>query len=130
MERHRDKTTDGPSDLKQVYVLLGAYKNDSNSSEVNPVQLEIKELVNEKNQLYVLVAIKKSEVNDATPAEADPASISDTISIADLIKKINPEAVDFLKYIPDNFLNEAQLEGKKIGVKRDIKKYPNSPYAI
>ena len=125
IERHGDKKTPQNENLKRVNVLLGAYRK---GNDIVPVQLEIKEFTNEQNQLYFVVSIKKSEVVDASPAKADSTSISDIISIADLIKKINPEAVDFLKYIPDEFLNEAQLEGKKIGIDRDIKKYPNSPY--
>ena len=128
LEKHGDKKTSRESKLKQVYVFIGAYTGNNTKDVITPVQLEVKEYVDDNNQLYLAVAIKKSEVNETSSDKADSASISDNISITDLIKKINPEAVDFLKYIPDNFLNEAQLKGKKNGIERDIKKYPNSPY--
>lgn len=33
-----------------------------------------------------------------------------------------------MKYIPDDFLTPEQMEGKKEGIRRDIDKYPNSPF--
>ena len=35
-----------------------------------------------------------------------------------------------MKYIPIEFLNEQQLQGKIQGMKRDIEKYPNSPFKM
>lgn len=38
-----------------------------------------------------------------------------TISISDLLSKINPKDTDFLKYIPDGFLSAEQIEAKYKG---------------
>lgn len=127
IERHGDKSGEQNTQLKQVYVLLGAIQKNGVTT---PVQLEIKESVGTDNQLYLAVAIKKSGVNATASAEAASVTNPDfsVISIHELIEKINPDAKDFLKYIPDDFLTPEQMEGKKEGIRRDIEKYPNSPF--
>ena len=127
IERHGDKRTGTEDRLKQVHVFIGAYQK---GDVVTPVQLEIKEYTDNDNQLYLAVAIKKSEVNVTPTAEAEAVTISDfyTYSIADLVKKINPSAIDFLKYIPTEFLNEAQIKGKIEGLRKDVKRYNFSPF--
>ena len=128
IEKHSDKTDNAEAYLKKVYVLLGAYKK---GEEVTPVQLEIKESIDNDNRLYLAVAIKESGVN-VTTAMQDivPVTIPDSsnISIQELVRKINPEAVDFLKYIPTEFLSKEQIQGKIKGLQKDVKKYPNSPF--
>ena len=76
------------------------------------------EIAGTDNQLYLAVTIKKSEVNDTASAEAASVSIPDSfnISIQELVKKINPDAVDFLKYIPTEFLSSEQIRGKMEGI--------------
>lgn len=127
IERHSDKSGKQNTRLKQVYVLLGALQKNG---VVTPVQLEIKESVDADNQLYLAVAIKKSGVNVTAATEVASVTNPDfsVISIHELIEKINPDAKDFLKYIPDDFLTPEQMEGKKEGIRRDIEKYPNSPF--
>jgi len=127
IERHSDKSGKPNTRLKQVYVLLGAIQKNGVTI---PVQLEIKESIDKDNQLYLAVAIKKSGVNVTAATEVASVTIPDfsTISIHELIEKINPDAKDFLKYIPDEFLTPEQMEGKKDGIRRDIEKYPNSPF--
>lgn len=127
IERHGDKSGNIDSRLKQVYVFLGAYKK---CDVITPVELEIKENIGRDNQLYLAVAIKKSEVIDMGTTEVAAKSTSDIskISIQDLVDKINPDAKDILKYIPTGFLSEEQLVGKLLGMIEDIRKYPNSPF--
>ena len=102
--------------LKNVYVLCSAFENDV---DVVPVKLEIKEFIDKPNRLYVAVAlegIKKDRVvsmgvpNNRSHVRTSPV----TISIRDLFSKINPKDADFLKYIPNGFLNDEQIASKRV----------------
>lgn len=127
LEVHQDKTGKATGRLKNVYVFISAYEKNN---QITPVQLEIKENIEIENHLYLVVAIKKSGVIETKSTKVASASIPDNsiISIHDLIQKINPDAIDFLKYIPNQFLTIEQLVGKKQGILKDITKYPNSPF--
>ena len=59
-------------------------------------------------------AIKKTEVSKQGTTDNSVAqnSRSATISICDLISKINPKDANFLKYIPNQLLNNEQIEAK------------------
>ncbi len=101
--------------LKNVYVLCSAFEN---STHIIPVKLEVKEFYDKTNRLYVAVAldgIKKDRVagmgvpNTRSHIRTSPV----TISIRDLFSKINPKDREFLKYIPNEFLNEAQRKAKE-----------------
>lgn len=101
--------------LKNVYVLFGAFKN---ATDVVPVKLEIKEFFDKPNRLYVAVALNGIK-NDRVVSMGVPNNRSHvrtspvTYSIYDLFKKINTKDVDFIKYLPDEFLTEEQLQSKK-----------------
>ncbi len=117
--------------LKNVYVLCSAFENDT---DIVPVKLSVKEFVDKENRLYVAVAlesIKKDRVvsmgvqDNLTHVRTSPA----IISIRDIFRNVNPLDVDFLKYIPDDFLNEEQIAAKN-GVNSDLKKAPESDTMI
>ena len=94
--------------LKEMYVLVSAFEDGDN---IVPVKLEIKEFSNRENKLYVAVAlesIKKNEVvkTGNTKNSVTDASRSFNISLAQLLRKINPSDTDFIKYIPKQFFND------------------------
>ena len=100
--------------LENVYVLFSAFENDT---DIVPVKLEIKEFLDKPNCLYVAVAlegIKKDRVesmgvpNIRSHVRTSPVNIS----ISDLLQKINPKDVDFLKYIPNELLTDEQIKSK------------------
>ena len=93
-----------------------------NGKDIIPVKLEVKEFIDKPNRLYVAVAlegIKKDRVvsvgvpNNRSHVRTSPV----TISIHELFSKINPLDVDFLKYIPNGFLNAEQKD--KVSAKLD-----------
>lgn len=121
VERHADKTNNNDSSLKQMNVLLGAYATEKT---IYPVRLEIKELKGEKGRLYFAVTIEKSRVADVSSLVSEPhTSTSISLTVPQIMNYVNPKAIDTLKYIPDEFLSEAQLEGKKKGLEADVIKY-------
>lgn len=98
--------------LKNVYVLMSAYEDGDN---IVPVKLEVKEFRDKQNTLYVAVAldgIKKTEVSGQGNTEngVTQNSRSVTISITDLMRNVNPSAVNFTKYFPRELLAKEQLD--------------------
>lgn len=94
--------------LKNVYVLCSAFEN---SDGIIPVKLEIKEFYDKANRLYVAVAleaIKKDRVvsmgvpNTRSHIRTSPVNIS----ISDIFENVNLKDIDFIKYIPNEFLND------------------------
>lgn len=128
------------NELKDKRIIVAKAKDNSylNALELRNASLNVvykylrdnKENIEIENHLYLVVAIKKSGVIETKSTKVASASIPDNsiISIHDLIQKINPDAIDFLKYIPNQFLTIEQLVGKKQGILKDITKYPNSPF--
>lgn len=87
--------------LKEVYVLASAFED---GNDIIPVKLEVKEFSDKKNTLYIAIAlesIKKDEIvgqgNTENGVTQYPTSFD--ISIADLLKNVNPLDKNFLKYI-------------------------------
>ena len=104
--------------LKNVYVLMSAFED---GDSIIPVKLEVKEFKDKQNTLYIAVslnAIKKTEVfkQGSTKNGVAQNSRSVTISISNVFAKINPKDTDFLKYIPNQFLNEEQIAAKKAAI--------------
>ena len=100
--------------LKRVYVLLSAYEDGG----IVPVQLEVKEYTNKDNKLYMAVTLNKisTEVKTLRRGQNSPlinARSVDTISVRDLVEKINPSDGKFLRYIPDGMLNDEQIAAKR-----------------
>ena len=119
IESHSDKyksTRRQDNSLKQTYVLMSALKESKNSYV--PIQFEIKEFIDKQNSLYIAIALNKIEVDvsgqtsDKGIGENNPRSTS-KISIADIIRNINPVDASFLKYAPDDLLNAEQKEAKE-----------------
>lgn len=109
--------------LKNVYVLLSAFK-DGNS--IVPVKLAVKEFKDKSNKLYVAIALettKKTEVSKQgnTNNGVTQNSRSVNISITDLVSKINPKDIDLIKYIPDELLTSEQIKSKQSTVKYSYK---------
>lgn len=111
--------------LKRVYVLCSAFENDT---EIVPVKLSVKEFTDKNNRLYLAVAlegIKKDRVrsmgvqDNLTHIRTSPV----TISIAELFKNVNIKDTNFLKYIPNQFISEVQIEAKEkaLGIDKTMK---------
>ena len=151
IEIHTDKAKGSDLENPQLlntYVLLSAFQE---ANTITPAQFEVKEYVDNNNRLYLAVALTKIEtsVMDNTVLSKDaptyllPASIETSVmgntapnqkertyllpvsgvSITDLISKINPKDKNFFKYIPDELLNEAQIEAKRIALDKEDVKY-------
>ncbi len=131
LEIHKDKAKGTSKEnvrLMQVYVLLSAYKENG---FITPVQFEVKQFIDNQNRLYLAVALTKIEAsvlddtallekNEEERTRLIPAS---GYSIPQLIKEINPIDENFFKYIPDDLLNEAQKNAKKVALEKEAKKY-------
>lgn len=136
IEIHADKykgTRREVAQLKSVYVLVSAFADDS---AIVPVQLEIKEYVNEENQIYLAVTMGKiKEGVVATSLESDITSSSEalpsyTVSLQELFSKINPSDGDFLKYVPDGFLSEEQRSAKQAALMREERKIDGLRFSL
>lgn len=81
----------------------------------------VKQYVDNQNRLYLAVALTKMETGvvgntaseNRTRTTLVPVS---AISIPELFSKINSQDYKILKYIPDEFLNGAQLEAKQMAL--------------
>ena len=136
IEIHADKykgTRREVAQLKSVYVLVSAFADDS---AIVPVQLEIKEYVNEENQIYLAVTMGKiKEGVVATSLESDITSSSEalpsySISLQELFSKINPSDGDFLRYVPDGFLSEEQRSAKQAALMREERKIDGLRFSL
>ena len=118
--------------LNNVYVLISAFED---GEWIIPVKLEVKEFKDKQNTLYVAIsleAIKKTEVSKQGTTENSVAqnSRSVTISIPNIFAKINPKDISFLKYIPNEFLSEEQIEAKNKAIKNDDIRYSEKDYTV
>lgn len=126
IETHSDRyKTDQYKDIDSIYVLVSGFRD---GNDIIPVRLTVKKYtdINKVSKLYVMISLNKIEADvmtyahtgDKTPnmSHAPPAS---EISISEFFKNVNPNDGDLLKYIPDNFLSEAQLNGKHIAQNRE-----------
>lgn len=129
VEIHREKkagTSKENQRLKQVYVLISAFADESG---ISPVQLEVKEYHDAQNKLYLAVAMskKESEVVEDRPTTKSggthPLFSDSKVSIADIFKNVNSKDGRFLKYVPDGFLSETQKEAKKDAIRKQNKEY-------
>jgi len=118
IETHPDYKSGTPyadNDLKQVYVMLGVMRD---GRALVPVEIEVKENINRDNQLYLTVMLTKIdlEVVDAGLAEQVGSMqhlvSRSKISVAEILKRVNPLDAEFLKYVPDGFLDEEQKKAK------------------
>lgn len=135
IEAHADKRVVEDSSLKNMYVLLGAFQDEK---AIIPVKMEVKELRDAPNKLYMYVSLYPIEKVAVDNTRLDRKGSSralatfdksiatlDTISIPQLVKNINPLDEDFLKYCPDMMLDEAQQAAKYHAIEEDKKKMKN-----
>ena len=129
LEIHTDKyagTKREDADLQRVHVLVSAFGDNG----AVPVQLEVKEFATKDNSLYVTVTLHKirdavlTAENASKDAPATAVRIS-TISLRDLFANINPADGEFLKYVPDGFLNAEQRYAKQEALKKEQRKISN-----
>lgn len=129
IEVHTDKkagTAKANQELKQVYVLAGAYRDAQN---VTPVQFEVKEFEGRGNKLYLSVVLTKisSEVLETgvpgKTGNVPPLFSEPTISLRQIFENVNPADGRFLKYVPDGFLNEAQKNAKAQALRQQEQEY-------
>ena len=119
--------------LKQVYVLVSAFKDESG---ISPVQLEVKEYHDAQNKLYLAVAMskKESEVVEDRPTTRSggthPLFSDSKVSIADIFRNVNSADGRFLKYVPDGFLSEAQKAAKQEAIAKQEKEYSGYRYSL
>lgn len=112
------ETDRGDADLKEMHVLLGAFR-DGNT--VIPVKMEVKEFKDgspKENRLYVAITMNEKEAGISPrssaslegPIRSTPAS---TATIADIAALVKDESGSLLKYIPDSLLSEEQIAVKQ-----------------
>lgn len=122
---YKKGTRDENQNLLNTYVLLGTVL-DGNS--IIPVQMEVMQLSTIPNRLYVNVALSKIKeaevmVNNPQNKSVRTSLFSASIySIRDLLKNINSQDGEFLKYVPDQFLNSAQKSAKQDALARRERK--------
>jgi len=126
IEAHDDKyvgTSRADENLEAVYVLLGAFQDDTN---IIPVQMEIKKSSDVGGRLYMTVALTKIEADvlGSTPEKVQTRSLlpASIYSLADIVQEINPEDAHFLKYLPDQMLSPEQVEAKKNALAEDAER--------
>ena len=108
--------------LENVYVLTSAFVDGEN---VVPVKLEIKKFSDKENTLYVAIALESIKIDGivkqevATNGVARQYSPPSDVSISQIFEKINTSDQSFLKYVPDGFLTEEQIEAKKQALAKD-----------
>lgn len=133
IETHPDYKAGTPKadrNLKQTYVLLSTMLDETG---ITPVEFEVKENYTIQNQLYLTVMLTKvdPEVVGGAYAVQDGSnphlfSESSSIMLTELLKYVNPVDGEFLKYVPDEFLNAAQKAAKQDAVARRKARYPSS----
>ena len=115
IEIHSDRIKNGA--LKSTRVLASAFWNGDN---VVPVEITIKEYIDSNNEpkLYMAVTINK-EGDTVTTGRPETGKVPiiappSTISLSDLVKGVNSNNKDFLKYFPDSMLSNEQIEYMKV----------------
>ena len=121
IEVHRRGNYKPDPTLEAVYVLMSAYID---ADYVVPIKLEVKKFKDKANTLYVAIALEKIKMTEVsgqgdTETGVTQNSRSVDISIANIFKKINPSEENFVKYIPDGFLDDAQKLAKEEAKRKD-----------
>ena len=96
--------------------------------KIIPVQFEVEQYLSEENRLYLAVALTKIEIGVMGNTASDEQKATSllpisNISIADIFEKINPYDKNFLKYVPNQFLNDEQIKAKEQALEMERKKY-------
>ena len=123
VERHGDKyagTLRENRNLASVSVLFGVFRDGKN---IIPVQMEIKKTSDTGSHLYMTVTMTKIEADVlGTTIGKNPSSSlisASEYNIADIFREINPNDAHFLKYLPDNFLSDGQIQAKRAALQED-----------
>ena len=132
IEQHEDKykgTVRENERLEHVSVLFGVFKDEE---YLIPTLAEIKHLKGNTNRLYMTVAMTKIKEADVLESvgEKDPVQIllsASKYKLADIIAKVNTADARFLKYIPDQMLNDEQRVAKEAALAEDAIKIENIP---
>lgn len=124
IEIHSDRIKGGA--LKNTRVLAGAFWN---GDSIVPVEITIKEYqrTDVEPKLYMAVTINK-EGDTVTTGRPETGKVPiiappSTISLSDLVKGVNSNNKDFLKYFPDSMLSSEQIEYKKTALENERIKY-------
>lgn len=125
IEIHSDRIKNGA--LKSTRVLVGAFWNGDN---VVPVEITIKEYIDSKTEpkLYMAVTINKEgdtviAGNSKIKLDSSTLASPSIISLSDLVKGVNSNNKDFLKYFPDSMLSSEQIGYKKTALENERIKY-------
>lgn len=123
IEVHKDYK--GNEYLQNTYVLLSAYTEDG---YLYPVQLEVKQYKEgQSNGLYlsvILTKIKEPAVVKEEHKEISTLLVTGSnINISQLFANVNTSDAKFLKYVPDQFLTDKQIDAKRQAQKIDYEKY-------
>lgn len=92
------------------------------------MQFEVQQFVDNRNRLYLAVALTKIEtgvVGNTAPLLKEATSLIpiSNISLAEGFKNINTFDEKFLKYIPKQFLDNEQIKAKNKAIESDRIKY-------
>lgn len=123
IEIHSDRIKNGA--LKSTRVFVSAFWN---GETVVPVEITIKEYKqpNTDPKLYMAITINKEgdTVTTGSPSQGPPIiAPPSTINLSDLVKGVNSNNKDFLKYFPDSVLSSEQIEYKKTALENERIKY-------
>ncbi len=162
LECHTDRYSGTPrADITNVgdFILIGAYEDEDG---IVPVKLLVKQFTDKPNKLYVAITVNKIEAEIVTLAKgntakhhpAPSASISEAeifalakgntakhhptpsaseYSLAQILENVNPADKTLIKYIPDGFLDDAQLAAKAEAIKEEreyIERKTGASYSI
>lgn len=112
-----------------MYVLISAF---CDGESVVPVQFEVEELYSANSALYLTVVLTKidTKVLEETPADVSAGDTSPLFSMSiyslrSIFENVNPADGRFLKYVPDAFLNDAQLKAKREALQKQSAEYAN-----
>ena len=123
IEVHSDRIKGGA--LKNTRVFVSAFWN---GETVVPVEITIKEYKqpNTDPKLYMAITINKEgdTVIAGSPFQG-PHTLAppSTINLSDLVKGVNSNNKDFLKYFPDSMLSSEQIGYKKTALENERIKY-------
>ena len=97
--------------------MFSAFQDDEN---VIPVIIEIKKDISNIGNLYLVISMEKIKRTSVTGSPMNENSFTknpDTDSIyriQDIVANVNPSDERFLKNLPDQMLNDAQIEAKQL----------------
>ena len=126
IEKHKDiykGTIRESKQLKNVYVLLGAFQD---KKTIYPVEIIVKELIGSVGSLHMIITVGEIKKSDIIPTPGDKLAhvgTSDTFILTNIINKINNG--DFLKYIPDKLLSIKQKRAKYNAISKERKRIEN-----